>query len=66
MEDQDKAQTYEWSYIKLYKLTKNYNWEIKLFENTPKDVLNLLIKDIKKINETMLNIFERGDDEDED
>ena len=47
----------EIGYIKLYKNTKNYNWEIKLHEDKNTEQFKLLIDQLDKLNTEMLTKF---------
>lgn len=56
MEDKSIIQT-EKGYIKLLKNTKNYNWEIKLYEGKDTEAFKKLIEDIETLNNIMLSKF---------
>jgi len=45
------------AYCKLYKNTKNYNWEIKLPVDTDPKEIDKIITEIEMLNNTMLNKF---------
>jgi len=47
----------EKAYIKLYKQTKGYNWEIKGYEDTDFENMNLLKEKINKLNDELLEMF---------
>ena len=44
-------------YIKLYKNTKGYNWEIKMHENKENESYKKLIDNINEIDEIMQSKF---------
>jgi len=52
-----ETQQTEIGYIKLYKNSKNYNWEIKLFEGKDSKAFKDLIEKIDELNNIMLNKF---------
>lgn len=47
----------ETGYIKLYKLTKTYNWEIKLFETYNLDKYQEIIDTLQRLDQTMHEKF---------
>ena len=54
--DKETIQT-EKGYIKLYKNTKGYNWEIKLHEGKETEAFKELAEQIDELNNIMLNKF---------
>ena len=57
MVDSEVIAKNEVGYIKLYKNTKNYNWEIKLHEGKDTPAFKLLIDQLNEINIEMLTKF---------
>ena len=60
MTDKETIQT-EKGYVKLYKNSRGYNWEIKCFVGDEQKEHEKLIKQVESLNVLMLNSFMEAD-----